>query len=174
MIKIKKALIIFLPIVVTIGFAKLYVSQTHYFSFTNLSNHSNGLIRSISSSVVQQKLNWVSLEEKKNLFLEMLFPSALGLPEEWNLSSETINVFCDSILAESKSEKEYILYNIAHTASLYNSLEVLRLLNQLSDIKDIFLEFEKTKGKGSYEKLNQESRNIIVNGDVGILSCHQN
>ncbi|NMM39918.1 hypothetical protein [Pseudoalteromonas arctica] len=172
MIKIKKALIIFLLIVVTIGFAKLYISQTHYFSFTNLCNHNNGLIRSISSYVVQQKLSWVTLEEKKNIFLEMLFPSALGLPKEWSLSSETITVFCDSILAENKSEKEYILYNVAHTASLYKNLEVLRFLNQFGDIKHVFLEFEKPIGKESYEKLDRESRNIIANGGVGKLSCY--
>ena len=172
MSKTNKVFMLVLFLVVIIVFAKLYVSQTHYFSFTNLTNHNNGLVRDVSSYIVEKKLNGMSLEEKKDTFLEILFPSSLNLPSGWRLSSEAINVFCDSIITKDKNEKEFILYNVAHTASLYKNLEVLKFLNQFGDIKRVFLEFEKPFGATSYEKLDELSKRVISSGDVGELKCH--
>lgn len=65
MSKTNKVFMLVLFLVVIIVFAKLYVSQTHYFSFTNLTNHNNGLVRDVSSYIVEKKLNGMSLENNK-------------------------------------------------------------------------------------------------------------
>ena len=52
--KTNKVFMLVLFLVVTIAFAKLYVSQMPYFSFTNLINHNNGLVRGVSSYIVEK------------------------------------------------------------------------------------------------------------------------
>lgn len=148
---------------------KIYVSHTHYFSLENLINHPNEMVRSVASYFLKRKLSKSSLIGRKNTLLQVASPSALGLPSEWVLSSEAINVMCDVLINDAK--KEYLLFHLAYTSALYKEAEQLRFLNTIGNIKNIFQDVEQSLGKNFLITLNEESQTIISSGEVGEFKC---
>jgi hypothetical protein len=126
-------------------------------------------MRKVSLYFLSNRIDELSFDDSKNLLQEVLFPSILGVPENWSLSNESVRLFCKGV---GDNPPNYnILLATAINASYYHDDEVLKFLNTFIDLNDLLLDFNNSVDKNFIKSLDENVREVIKKRETGTLKC---